>query len=104
MTLLDGKLRLAWKGYSAGIALILDVDSFEDVDRLSNDPIPPPGVLGVCPLLPPSPPSSAQESQRLPWLPDWSSRKKQSIFMSMEVVSVSSLETKNVQLNLVQFR
>ena len=75
LTLLWGRPRFAWKGYSAGIARILEVDSFPAAAapwflRSGNrDSLFWPE--------PPDPSSSpAQESQRLPWLPDWRSQEK----------------------------
>ena len=75
LTLLWGRPRLAWKGYSAGIARILEVDNFPAAAapwflRSGNrDSLFWPE--------PPDPSSSpAQESQRLPWLPDWRSQEK----------------------------
>ena len=76
LTLLWGRPRLAWKGYSAGIARILEVDNFPAAAapwflRSGNkDSL-------FCPDEVPDPSSSpAQESQRLPWLPDWRSQEK----------------------------
>jgi len=68
LTLDWGMLRLAWNGYSAGTARIREVETLL-VLLLSNDDSPPgeaePGDGDA-----PCPPSSAQESQRFPWLPD----------------------------------
>ena len=76
LTLLWGRPRLAWKGYSAGIARILEVDNLPAAAAPwfllsgNRDSL-------FCPDEVPDPSSSpAQESQRLPWLPDWRSQEK----------------------------
>ena len=72
LTLFWGRPMFAWKGYSAGMALILEVDILDPL--LSNTP-----AEGD---------SSAQLSTRLPWLPLWSWNKKlQSISISISIMS-----------------
>ena len=75
LTLFWGRPMLAWKGYSAGMALILEVDILDPL--LSNTP-----AEGD---------SSAQLSTRFPWLPLWSWNKKlQSISISISISMMSS--------------
>ena len=99
LTLDWGMLRLAWNGYSAGIARIREVETLL-VLLLSNDDSPPgeaePGDGDA-----PCPPSSAQESQRFPWLPDCEKRNKKlrSSSGDRSSVRVMSLESEHCATN-----
>ena len=98
LTLLWGKPRLAWNGYSAGIALILEVDNLlvPEPECLGNTPprLPPLDAPSLCLS------SSAQESQRLPWLPDWVKIRSGSISISIPI-SISNSTDVRVLLLLV---